>query len=197
MSTNNVLWVLLILGIYFLSIGPLSSILHLKEDCSTIFELLWVRKKILLWGLFRLKTSDDLLWLRKQFHSFNVDAFKTPNVCDLSPSTADNPGCNAAVWPSAKSQEDLVRIPNNHNEGKLEINRLSSSIWQWSFGISAWRPKTWAGFSNQWWLNAAPNKHCECCTRSFLLRHMRKGCSMSNVKRKNDYSKSYFRNTLH
>ncbi|KAL3057123.1 hypothetical protein OYC64_007582 [Pagothenia borchgrevinki] len=30
--------------------------------------------------------------------------------------TLDNPGCNAAVWPSAKSQEDLVRIPNNHNE---------------------------------------------------------------------------------
>ncbi|KAK5868428.1 hypothetical protein PBY51_009446 [Eleginops maclovinus] len=30
--------------------------------------------------------------------------------------TLDNPVCNTAVWPSAKSQEDLVRIPNNHNE---------------------------------------------------------------------------------
>ncbi|XP_074535578.1 uncharacterized protein LOC141797794 [Halichoeres trimaculatus] len=30
--------------------------------------------------------------------------------------TLDNPGCNAAVWQSAKSPEDLIHITNNHNE---------------------------------------------------------------------------------
>lgn len=89
---------------------------------------------------FRLNHKAARLRLRKQFHSLWCVTSDQPvillqilNVSDLSPFTADNPGCNTAVWQQAKSREDLVHIANNRNEGKEKINRLSSFICHSSF----------------------------------------------------------------
>nr|XP_008279921.1 PREDICTED: uncharacterized protein LOC103357240 [Stegastes partitus] len=54
-------------------------------------------------------------------HMQGTNTRKKKRRTHISKSTSDNealdnPGCNTAVWQPAKSREDLVHIPNNHNE---------------------------------------------------------------------------------